>query len=156
MDDIAFRMLELNNKGYCCSQILMILALEELGTTNPDLVRAMGGLCLGLTTSEEVCGALSGGACLLALYAGKGTDEEEEDERLPLMLGELLEWFQNKVGEDYGGVRCEDILGDNVQHGPDLTRCGMIVAQTYEMVRTILENHGRLGNKGRNEDPEAF
>ena len=142
MNDIAFRMLELNNKGYCCSQILMILALEEREETNPDLVRSMGGLCLGIGASEEVCGALSGGACLLALYAGKGNDEEQEDERFPLMVAELLEWFHATVGQDYGGVRCEDILGASVSQGPDLTRCGMIVAHTYEQVRNILSYHG--------------
>lgn len=149
MDDIAFRMLELNNKGYCCSQILMLVALETQGKANPDLVRSMGGLCLGIGTSEEVCGALSGAACLLALYAGKGADDEQEDERLPLMIGELVDWFQDTVGSDYAGVRCEDILGDSVQHGPDLTRCGMIVARTYEEVHAVLNRHGALAGQGK-------
>jgi C_GCAxxG_C_C family probable redox protein len=151
MDDIAFHLLELNNKGYCCSQILMILALREQGKANPDLVRSLGGLGLGIGTSEHMCGALSGAACLLSFYAGKGRDDEKEDERLPLMIGELVEWFHEKIGGDYGGVRCKEILEDTGQ-GPDMTRCGMIVVQTYQWTKTLLENHGFAEEKGGGDE----
>ena len=40
MDDVTLHMLELKGKGFCCSQIILILALENQGRTNPDLVRA--------------------------------------------------------------------------------------------------------------------
>jgi hypothetical protein len=39
-DEIIKRMIELAEKSYNCSQILMILALEQEGQENPDLIRA--------------------------------------------------------------------------------------------------------------------
>ena len=98
MDDIQFRMLELSQKGYYCSQILIALFLEAQGKQDPDLVRAMAGLALGAGSSSGTCGALEGGACAIALYVGKGQDSEEQTEQLWLMLAELWEWFENDVG----------------------------------------------------------
>ena len=62
------RMLELSGQGFYCAQILLILALEAEGKENPDLVRAMSGLNGGLGFSGNVCGALTGGCCLLGHF----------------------------------------------------------------------------------------
>jgi hypothetical protein len=43
-EEIINRMIELAEKSYNCSQILMILALDQEGKENADLVRAMSGL----------------------------------------------------------------------------------------------------------------
>jgi hypothetical protein len=58
MDDMIFRLMRLKAKGYCCAQMILILALEARGKTNADVVRSMGGLCFGINWSGEVCGAL--------------------------------------------------------------------------------------------------
>lgn len=135
MDDIIFQMMRLKAKGFCCSQVLLILALEAQGKNNPDLVRSMGGLCFG-SNSGEICGALSGGVCLISFYAGKG--ESEADDRYLIMLDELVEWFKAVADEEYGGVRCDDIL----ERFPDRSICSMIVADTYRKCMDILTSHG--------------
>lgn len=139
MDDIQFRLLELSQKGYYCSQILVTLFLEAQGKHDPDLVRAMAGLALGTGSSSGTCGALEGGACAIALYLGKGQDSEEETEELWLMLAELWEWFENDVGRLHGGVTCGDIIQDGA---PQSQTCGPIVVQTYAKVLQILLEHG--------------
>ena len=141
MEDLLFRMLQLSHQGYCCSQILIILALETQEKTNHDLVRSLAGLCNGIGHSGQICGALSGGACVLALYAGKGTEAEREDERFMLMNEELTEWFKEK-GEIYGSIQCDDITGVSTGKSPDLSRCGNIVAETYIKVAEILTANG--------------
>ena len=47
MDDTSLRLAQLSAQGLCCSQILMQLALEDMGADNPPLIRAMAGLCEG-------------------------------------------------------------------------------------------------------------
>ena len=136
MDDMIFRLIKLKAKGYCCSQMILILALEAEGKANADLVRSMGGLCFGINAGE-VCGALSGGACLISLYAGKGGDEEAPHDRYMLMLSEFVDWFSGAAGE-YGGTRCDDILGKF----PDRSICGRLVADTYKKCMEILLSHG--------------
>jgi hypothetical protein len=137
MDDILIQMLQLGQKGYNCSQIIMQLGLEVRGETNPQLVRAMGGLAYGCGTGRGSCGVLTGGCCLLALYAGKGSDEEVPSERLDLMLQELNDWFATRTGCDHGDMSCDVIVGEA---GPAASRqrCGALVAETYAKVMAIL------------------
>ena len=97
--------------------------------------------------SGEVCGALSGGACLISLYGGKGGADEEMDEQLPVMLTELSEWFREGMAATYGGMRCDDILAAH----PDKRACGPIVAATYAKALEILESHGIDPTRGRDE-----
>jgi C_GCAxxG_C_C family probable redox protein len=140
MTEEMIRMIQLAQQGFHCSQILLIMGLDAQGKENPDLVRAMAGLAGGLGFSGEVCGALSGGACLLGLYAGKGTADQEEDERLNLMINELVEWFSVQYGEPYGGIRCDNILeGDP---GARTTRCPGMVLGTYDQVKALLLKNG--------------
>ncbi len=146
MDHMMIRMMELDYKGYYCSQILAILALEAQGKSNPDLISALGGLAHGSGFRGGFCGALTGGACLLALFAGKGSDDEYEDERLTHMTRDLEGWFEKEVGGRYGGVNCETIVGDRTEIKQ---RCGEIVAQTYRKVLEILTAAGYDLSEGR-------
>lgn len=139
MDDLE-RMREMKAEGFYCSQILMKLGLELQGKENPDLVRAVHGLAGGLGFSGELCGALSGGATLLGLYAGKGLPEEEQDPRLDFMITDLVKWFKQEYGETYGSIRCEDIVGDSGKNMA--TRCPLIVAGTFQRVKELLVENG--------------
>lgn len=141
MDEVLLRLLELGGKGYYCSQILMALALEERGESNSGLVRAMAGLAYGCGNSQATCGVLTGASCVLALYAGKGGDEEEASDRLIAMMQELADWFVEKVGARHGGIACQDIVGEA---GPEASRqtCGSLVAETFEKTMQILTANG--------------
>ena len=143
LDGRLLEVMLLHRKGYCCSQIMAFLMLRDRGTTDPDLVRAMGGLCDGIGGSGDLCGTLAGGACLLSLCAGKGSDDEVADNRLPLMYSELTDWFRRRTGS-FGGIRCDDILAGS----PDKRACIGLITETYEQVLAILKAHG-LGPKRR-------
>lgn len=141
MDDFLIRMMGLGQRGYNCSQILLLMALEQRGQTNPDLVRAMGGLAYGCGSGRADCGVLTGGCCLLALFSGKGSDDEYASEKLPLMLQEFSDWFAEKVEKKHGGSSCNAIVGED---GPAVSRrtCGAMVADTYAKVMEILATSG--------------
>lgn len=139
MDDMQ-RMRELREQGFYCSQILLTLGMELQGKENPDLIRAMHGLAGGLGFSGELCGALSGGACLLGLYAGKGTPEAEESPRLYFMIEDLVDWFKQSAGQQYGGIECRAIMGavGDEQTPP----CPMLVSSTLQKVKELLVANG--------------
>lgn len=140
MADYSLRMMGLGRQGFYCSQILLALGLEAQGKSNPDLIRSMAGLAGGLGFTGGTCGALSGGACLLGLYAGKGTVDEEEDSRLNLMIGELVEWFSEEYGALYGSTTCEIILADDARNR--ITRCPNLVSGVFEKVQSLLGSYG--------------
>jgi Putative redox-active protein (C_GCAxxG_C_C) len=138
MDD-ADRILELGRNGFQCSQILVLLGLELRGGDNPELIRSMQGLCGGMSAGET-CGALTGGACLLGLYAGRGTPDEEDDPRLIFMLDELVTWFRNGYGEEFGSLRCDDIVGPCAEHLNE--RCPRMVLGVYAKIKDLLVENG--------------
>lgn len=141
MNDLMMRLVILGARGYSCAQILMSLALESRGETNPALVRSMAGLAYGCGSGKAACGALTGGSCVLAFYAGKGSDEETASEKLFPMMQELSDWFEERVGGAHGGITCDAITGDA---GPEASRqtCGMLVAEAFEKVMGILTTNG--------------
>lgn len=146
----AFRLFKLAAQGFCCSQILLILGLEEQGKDNPDLIRAMQGLCGGLGRSGRTCGALTGGICLLGLYAGRGSADEPPAGKLNTMVNELVAWFE----EEYNSIECADILDESLDSGAEYpVKCGSIVADTYVKVREILAaNHADINYDDADND----
>ncbi|WP_027366318.1 DVU_1555 family C-GCAxxG-C-C protein [Desulfocurvibacter africanus] len=142
MDDLDLTLMRLHGKGYNCSQILLLLALEMTGRENPDLVRAVGGLGNGLGGCGELCGVLTGSACLISYYAGKGADDETAHDRLPLMITELVEWFGTQACAGCAGIRCADILGEGSAGRPDPGRCGGLIASAWSKSLELLQESG--------------
>jgi hypothetical protein len=140
MNNIGFRIIQLAGKGYCCSQILAILALETQGGENPDLVRAMAGLCMGAGMGG-VCGVFTGAVCVLALYGAKGADSEKAADKLPLMFAELSEWFEQSACASFGGTSCSDIIGEGSSR-PNPERCGRLLVDTWGRILEILVENG--------------
>ena len=134
------RMMELAQQGFHCSEIILFMGLEAQDKINPDAIRAVSSLAGGIGSSGDICGALTGGACLLGLYAGRGTSEEEEDPKLRIMISELLDWFSLEQERRYGGIHCRDIIEEDPRKMPE--RCPQIVAAVYRKVRSILDENG--------------
>ena len=98
----------------------------------------MSGLATGMA-SGLTCGALTGGCCLIGMYAGVN-EEGSEHGRLPLMLEEYVDWFREEYGQRYGGIDCEQIMQDDPRLRYE--RCpGMILAAVLK-TKEILEANG--------------
>lgn len=141
MNEYMLDILPLAAKGYCCSQMLGLLALKAQGAENPGLVRALGGLCRGMGQCGMTCGVLTGGTCVLAYYLGKGSDGEESSEKADLAVCEYVDWFVNRTSQ-YGGTACADILGECPEGKPDMTRCAALVGEGWGMILILLTGLG--------------
>ena len=125
MEDIEERILNLSNKGLCCSQILLqIIGLDMRGSEDTELIKAAGALCYGIN-NQFTCGALSGGACALSLHAN---DKRQTAE----YCGALADWF----ARTYGSVNCSDILGVG---NPPSIKCKEIIEDTIKKCLEIIE-----------------
>ncbi|HHV42657.1 MAG TPA: C_GCAxxG_C_C family protein [Clostridiaceae bacterium] len=142
MSNEAFRMFELHQQGFNCSQILLQLGLEARGAQNPDLIRAINGLGGGLGFSGKTCGALTGGVCLLSLYTGRGKPEEKVHDQFHSMISKLVNWFEDTVGTAHGSINCRDIIGEDLKTKTINPKCSSIVTSTHEKVKDILESNG--------------
>jgi len=138
------QMMVLAQQGFRCSQIMLALALGSKGKKDPDLVRAMGGLIVGIGFTGKTCGALTGGACLISFFAGKGTPEEKEHPRLWPMVEEFVDWFEQEVGKNQGFVDCDRILEHAGADKPSAEVCGPIVMKAYSRALSILRQNDAL------------
>lgn len=138
-ESIQKGMLSLAQEGFRCSQIMLALGLQRQNKENPDLIRAMGGLIVGVGYSGKICGALTGGTCLIALYAGRGRSDEKEHPKLWPMIQEFIEWFDSEIGENKGLIDCDLILERAGAATPSSEICGPIVLKAYDKTISILE-----------------
>lgn len=137
--DVFDRMLELSREGFYCAQIMLALALELEGKKDPDLVRAMGGLSGGIGGSGGACGALTGGACLISYFAGKGEADELPHEEFNAMTAEYAAWFRDYTA-GYGGCDCRVILDGDDRN--KIQRCPVIIRAAFEKCMELLSERG--------------
>lgn len=138
MNETGLRILQLSGEGLCCSQIMIQLALEDMGETNLPLVRAMAGLCEGMGCGD-LCGVATGAACVIALYAARGSGEEEPLDCYPLLLARFMEWFKEN-GPGWGGIRCDEIVDYQGGRKPEV--CGNILLRSRETVLALFAEYG--------------
>ncbi len=120
-------------KKMCCAQVLVLMGLDMLGEQNDRLVSAASGLCVGVR-SGLLCGALTGGALMLSMFDAKVANEE--------LIPQLTEWFEDEVGEKYGGMNCGDIIeGDSALKK---MRCPLIVQGTFVKAKSLLSQAGLI------------
>ena len=138
MEDASFRIAELLLQGYTCGHVLAKLALEAQGRDNPDLVRAMSGLAMGMGRGLN-CGALSGGCCILGLYGGRAGDDERVHPRYDLIIEQFSAWFVDGAAAKYGGVNCQDII--NFDPALMQQRCPGLILESWQKIQEILAEH---------------
>ena len=127
--------ISLRQSGLCCSQIMVKLVLADLGRDNPDLVRGVAALCFGGGHPGGTCGVLTGAACALSLCLGSDSGQEQASPQLPLLLGELADWFTVQVNGQAGTNSCAEILSAS----PDKQACSLLLISTLEKLRSMPE-----------------
>ena len=135
--DLFDRVMELSRYGYFGSQIRAILMLDALGEENPGLVKAMGGLNGGVGYSQGCCGCMTGGACLISYFTGKGEDTGYDDAQHKPALADFTRWFEEEMTAEHGGIECRDITMGNPAKRVEY--CPQIIAATFEKCMEILQ-----------------
>lgn len=132
--DLNQRVAEKLGKGLCCTQIVMDLSLEMRGREEPFTIRALGALGGGMYARKN-CGALTGGACMLASYFPREEGEgEPTGYRAPIQA--LVEWFEG----EYGSVECRDLV-ENTRESM-MAVCPGLIAGTFAKCVELLEEAG--------------
>lgn len=126
------------SQKFHCSQVMMRVGMDALELEEPNLVKAMTGLAGGLGGCGKNCGALTGGVCMLSLFAGRGAPEEEADPELETMVSEYLAWFE----ERFGSADCGDIIQGDKANIP-LT-CPDLIQACAQKALELLEDYGFL------------
>lgn len=119
------RVFDYKLKGYCCSQIITAMILEDLGKENEDLIGAMGGFCNGLEAGEN-CGSLLASVAMLYMVDPKAADME--------LRAEFMDWFYDA----YRSYNCRDIVHDDPAQKMEI--CPAMIENCYNMLYEMLED----------------
>jgi len=129
--EIKERILTEKLKGHCCSESIMAMFLEDSGREGVDLIKAMGAFCGGMREGL-VCGTLA--AAVSVIFVAAESYDQARDELRP----EIMKWFLDR----YGAYSCAELLdGDETRK---ITRCPIIVEETYCKLIEILEDAGAI------------
>ncbi|MDR2531026.1 MAG: C-GCAxxG-C-C family protein [Oscillospiraceae bacterium] len=129
------RVTELYKSGLHCSQVMMLLSQELRGEDEPTVISAMGGLAGGLYMGLN-CGTLSGGACLLASYCARGSEEDSDSRMYKGMVVQLVDWFNS----EFGALNCSELVSPD--RAARLEKCPTLLVKTFEKCLEILQENG--------------
>ena len=135
MDALERRIMELTYEGYYCGQILLILGQELRGISQPEVVKAMTGLAGGMYAGKA-CGTLTGAACLIATYVGRGTEDAEGDALCNILVYQLVDWFE----KEFKTTECRELVSEDAMERMEV--CPGIIKATFLKVMELLQARG--------------
>ncbi|MDR1394637.1 MAG: C-GCAxxG-C-C family protein [Deltaproteobacteria bacterium] len=144
LDETQAAVLELAAKGYSCAQIVVLLGLRVMGRENPDLTRAMAGLAMGAGCGD-ICGALTGGLCLISLHTAKGMDDDRPAPMGRTLMGALIKWFKFEELKGETKIDCLHIFEKSGRqydlNANPAESCGDLVIHTWQKVMYLLSEN---------------
>ncbi len=115
-------------RGFCCAEAILRFGLDLRREENEQMAATASGLCAGMR-SGATCGALTGGVLLLSLF--------DKTAATGFMIPNLVAWFDQTYGREYGSMDCRDIAGEQMQHTGE--RCKAITLAVCEECVRLLE-----------------
>ena len=109
---------------------------------NPELVKALMGLCGGVGFSGGCCGCMTAGTCMISYLTGKGSDAEQESADHKPMMKEFTEWFKERMVPEFGSINCCDVI--HFDPAKRIEMCPPIIADTYEKCVELLQEKDLL------------
>jgi C_GCAxxG_C_C family probable redox protein len=100
-----------HTSGFGCAQCVASVFSEELGVDEVTAQKMALGLGGGVGRSGEVCGAATGGVLVLGMKYGVNTMDGEANKVAKEKVYGLDQQFLQKFKERTGALRCNDILG---------------------------------------------
>lgn len=131
--------------SFNCSQSVFAAFCEDLGLdreTGLKIACAFGG---GMSHTDEICGVVSGALMALSLKYGKfkADDQASRDKTY-----ELVQTFIGRFKEEFGSIRCTDLVHWNLSKPAELAKaresgafktiCPVLVKRAVEIVEGII------------------
>jgi C_GCAxxG_C_C family probable redox protein len=141
-DDIVNLAKSFAEKGWLCSESVLLAISEWLGIRNELIPRIASGFGAGIGGRGSVCGAISGGVMALGLKFGRADPKQEN--RAYTFSSELLTRFE----KEFGHVTCRELTGcdftteaGRIRYADEkmwATKCGQYIAGATAIVFEII------------------
>lgn len=119
--------------GLHCAEVISKALLETFsGKAHPDVIKAASGFGGGIAGStQELCGAFTGGVMALGLLAGRENPGDDLRD-----CGAVINQFKGRFLSQFGSLRCMDILDGFGGENP--TSCVKLTAEASVILNDLL------------------
>lgn len=125
--------------GYHCAEVITETILSNFSKDlHPDAVKAasfFGGGIAG--TTDELCGAFTGGIISLGILMGRENPGESMKEGATIVKA-----FKQKFMQEFGSINCAKLMKGFAEK-EDTLGCAKLTAKTTVMLAEFLEEHGK-------------
>lgn len=105
MIDPASRVRALMKEGMLCAESVLMAVAEAQGLSSPLIPRIATGLCGGMSRSNRLCGAFTGGVLAVGLAYGRDNAEQSHEEAYSFVQ-EYMERFERRFGASDCSTLC--------------------------------------------------
>ncbi len=138
-----------HTSGFGCAQCVASVFSEDFGIDEVIAQKMALGLGGGIGRQGEVCGAISGGILVLGMKYGVSSMDGEANKAIKEKVYALDQEFVRRFKERTGAVRCNDILGfdmndpaaraDASAKGIIPKRCDGCIKDSVEILEELLK-----------------
>lgn len=136
---------ELFNKGYNCSQSVLVPFARKFNLDENTALRLMSPFGGGISHTDNICGAVTGGIAAIGLHLGHSAHDDEESKA---KCNEATRKFINEFKKKYGCTSCSGLINYNLSNSRELeearnsgifkTKCTELVEYSSQLAEKIL------------------
>jgi len=98
------------DSGMFCAESVLAAVAEYRGISSPLIPKIATGFCSGLSRTNSMCGAVTGGILALSMIYGRSTPSEKVEPAY-----EKVKQFLNEFEKQNGSLMCEGLIGCNLE-----------------------------------------
>jgi C_GCAxxG_C_C family probable redox protein len=137
--------LEIFNKGYSCSQAVLVSHCGDFGLKEELGLKVSGAFGGGMGHIGETCGAVTGALMLIGLKYGKYKDEDTESKDKTY---EIVKAFTDEFKRKFGSIKCKDLIDYDISIKEELikaresgvfkSKCPVLIKESIELVEKYI------------------
>ena len=136
---------EIFGKGFNCAQAVFSSRCREFGLPEETAKKIACGFGSGISSTSEVCGAVTGAVMLIGLKYGKFLEEDKESKDRTY---KIVSQFISKFREELGSINCTELLKYDLSKEGELQKaresgifkelCPVLVKKSVEFLEQFL------------------
>ncbi len=106
MENTIKRSKALFDEGFGCAEAVLMAVAEYKNIQSELIPRIATGLCGGVSKTNGMCGAVSGGVLAISMIYGRNKVEDSRDD-----LNTKTQAFIKEFNEEFGSIACTALSG---------------------------------------------
>ena len=121
------------SSGYCWSESILLSVSESKGIKSDLIPKIATGLCGGVSNTDGICGAITGGVLAINMIEGRSEANASRDD-----LKSKVQTLVSRLDEEFGSKKCYELCGCDL--GTDEGQEKYNIEERYELCDKFVAN----------------